>query len=53
MKKLESLAYAIDELKCQHFGIFEYNPLYDNLSQKGARTLAALIYQIMDDRSFT
>ena len=47
------LLYAIDELKCQHFGIFEYNPLYDNLSQKGARTLAALIYQIMDDRSFT
>ena len=46
------LLYAIDELKCQHFGIFEYNPLYDNLSQKGARTIAALIYQIMDDRGF-
>jgi formiminoglutamase len=47
------LLYAIDELKCQHFGIFEYNPVYDNLSQKGARTLASLIYQIMDDRFFT
>lgn len=47
------LLYSIDELKCQHFGIFEYNPVYDNLSQKGARTLASLIYQIMDDRSFT
>lgn len=45
------LLYAIDELKCQHFGIFEYNPVYDNLSQKGARTLASLIYQIMDERS--
>lgn len=44
------LLYSIDELKCQHFGIFEYNPVYDNLSQKGARTLAALIYQIMDER---
>jgi formiminoglutamase len=47
------LLYSIDKLKCQHFGIFEYNPVYDNLSQKGARTLAALIYQIMDDRYFT
>jgi formiminoglutamase len=46
------LLYSIDELKCQHFGFFEYNPVYDNLSQKGARTLASLIYQIMDDRSF-
>lgn len=46
------LLYAIDVLKCQHFGIYEYNPLYDNLSQKGARALASLIYQIMDDRHF-
>ena len=46
------LLYMIDVLNCQHFGIFEYNPVYDNLSQKGARTLAALIYQIMDERSF-
>ena len=44
------LLYAIDELKCQHFGLFEYNPVYDNLSQKGARALAALIYQVMDER---
>ena len=27
------------------YGIYEYNPLFDNLSQKGARALAALIYQ--------
>ncbi|MGZ3807672.1 MAG: arginase family protein [Bacteriovorax sp.] len=46
----DALLYAIEELKCQHFGIFEYNPVYDNLSQKGAKTLAALIYQIMDER---
>jgi formiminoglutamase len=46
------LIYAIDVLKCRHFGFYEYNPVYDNLSQKGARTLAALIYQILDDRSF-
>lgn len=46
------LIYAIDELQCRHFGLYEYNPVYDNLSQKGARTLAALIYQILDDRNF-
>jgi formiminoglutamase len=27
------------------FGIYEYNPVYDNLSQKGARALASLIYE--------
>lgn len=26
------------------YGIYEYNPVYDNLSQKGARFLAALLY---------
>jgi formiminoglutamase len=46
------LLYSIDELGCRHFGIFEYNPVYDNLSQKGARALASLIYQIFDERSF-
>lgn len=28
-------------------GIYEYNPLYDNLSQKGARALASLLYQFL------
>lgn len=46
------LLYSIDELKCRHFGLYEYNPVYDNLSQKGARTLASLVYQILDDRNF-
>ncbi len=44
----ELLNYAIYNLRSKHFGIYEYNPLFDNLSQKGARTLASLIYQIMD-----
>ncbi len=30
------------------YGMYEYNPLYDNLSQKGARYLASLIYKILD-----
>lgn len=46
------LIYAIDELRCRHFGFYEYNPVYDNLSQKGARALAALIYQVLEDRNF-
>lgn len=44
----ELLNYAILNLRVKHFGIYEYNPLFDNLSQKGARCLAGLIYQIMD-----
>jgi formiminoglutamase len=44
----ELLIYSQDVLKTKHFGIYEYNPVYDNLSQKGARTLAGLIYKIMD-----
>jgi formiminoglutamase len=26
------------------FGVYEYNPIYDNLSQKGSRALCSLIY---------
>lgn len=44
----ELLAYSLDVLKIKHYGIYEYNPVYDNLSQKGARALAGLIYKIMD-----
>jgi len=31
------------------FGIYEYNPIYDNLSQKGSRALAYLIYNFLDN----
>ncbi len=44
----ELLTYSLDVLRTRHFGIYEYNPVYDNLSQKGARALAGLIYKIMD-----
>lgn len=30
------------------FGIYEYNPIYDDLSQKGARALASLIYTYLN-----
>jgi formiminoglutamase len=29
------------------FGIYEYNPVYENLSQKGARALASLMFQFL------
>jgi len=29
------------------FGIYEYNPVFDNLSQKGSRLLASLIYDFL------
>lgn len=44
----ELLAYSQDVLRTKHYGFYEYNPIYDNLSQKGARALASLIYKIMD-----
>lgn len=31
-----------------YYGIYEYNPVYDNLSQKGARYLAALIHDCLN-----
>lgn len=44
----ELLNYSINNLRAKHFGFYEYNPIFDNLSQKGARILSSLIYQIMD-----
>ena len=44
----ELLVYAQDVLRTKHYGFYEYNPVYDNLSQKGARALGSLIYKIMD-----
>lgn len=44
----ELLIYSQDVLRTKHYGFYEYNPVYDNLSQKGARTIASLIYKIMD-----
>ncbi len=30
----------------RYYGLYEYNPILDNLSQKGARTLAGLLYEL-------
>jgi formiminoglutamase len=32
----------------KYFGFYEYNPVFDNLSQKGARFVASLIYKILE-----
>lgn len=42
---IQQIVDRIKLLKCpKAFGIYEYNPVYDNLSQKGARSLCSLIY---------
>lgn len=43
----ETLKYFKNELNCQYFGFYEYNPIFDNLSQKGSRALASLIYSLI------
>lgn len=30
------------------FGIYEYNPVYDNLSEKGSKAIASLIYGLLE-----
>jgi len=45
----EIFRYFQDELKGAAVGVYEYNPLYDNLSCKGARTLAALLYPFLEN----
>ena len=32
----------------QVFGIYEYNPIFDNLSQKGSRLIASLMYEFLE-----
>lgn len=44
----ELLEYMQEKLQTKFFGFYEYNPVYDNLSQKGARALCALLYQIIN-----
>ncbi len=36
---------AICKKQTSLIGIYEYNPIYDNLSQKGARSIASVIYR--------
>ncbi len=48
---LSYIQLIIDKVKClpgpRAFGIYEYNPVYDNLSQKGSRALCSLIYNYL------
>ena len=43
VKKVFNFYRKLDQDK-KIYGIYEYNPLFDNLSQKGAKCLASLIY---------
>jgi formiminoglutamase len=42
---IEELAQKLD---MKFFGIYEYNPVYDNLSEKGSRAIAKLIYGLIE-----
>lgn len=48
---LSYIQLIIDKMKSlpgpRAFGIYEYNPVYDNLSQKGSRALCSLIYNYL------
>ncbi|MBI2522071.1 MAG: arginase family protein [Bdellovibrio sp.] len=39
-------AFKLSPAPLKVFGIYEYNPLFDNLSQKGQRYLASIIYNL-------
>lgn len=41
------VGYFKHHLKTTYIGFFEYNPIYDNLSQKGARSLTSVIERIL------
>lgn len=45
--ELSSIIYNLSTGPC-HLGIYEYNPIYENLSNKGARLLAAYLYNYLN-----
>lgn len=44
----EIFSKVIAQPNAKFFGIYEYNPVYDNLSEKGARAIAQLIYPLIE-----
>tara|TARA_Y100000780_G_scaffold232595_1_gene268857 strand:- start:159754 stop:160647 length:894 start_codon:yes stop_codon:yes gene_type:complete len=48
-KELLAWVEALKDFPCETkvLGIYEYNPIFENLSQKGARYLAGLIYKFL------
>ena len=47
VKFVEDIFEYFKNHEATYFGLYEYNPLYDNLSGKGARFLASLIYRLV------
>jgi len=47
VKFVEDIFDYFKENQSTYYGLYEYNPLYDNLSGKGARFLASLIYRLV------
>ena len=50
VSKLMDKFFALNPNSKKILGIYEYNPVYDNLSQKGARALAYLIQKFWNNK---
>jgi formiminoglutamase len=49
---LKEYCHMLKKISSHHFpilGIYEYNPLFENLSVKGGRFLAGLLYEMIFD----
>lgn len=47
LDEIKEIINVVKGFKNSMFGIYEYNPIYDDLSQKGARNLSSLIYDYL------
>jgi len=47
LEQMRDIIELVKEFKESMFGVYEYNPIYDDLSQKGAKNICSLIYQYL------
>lgn len=43
----ECFSYFKTDLNCQHYGIYEYNPLYETLGQIGLRNIVSIVHELI------
>ncbi len=50
LEHIHNLLKEVLELECNalFFGVYEYNPVYDDLSQLGSRSIATLLYEYLN-----
>ena len=47
LSQMRDIIELVKEFKDSMFGVYEYNPIYDDLSQKGAKNICSLIYEYL------